>query len=149
MEENVIEQLNAEPEIFENEPETSNSSIFGKFKDAQSLLDAYNSLQSEFTRKSQRLAEIQHKLNTFADFSKSDSIDEILKDSSDLEKYKKEVTEILDNDASLSDLPNKNHIAFKIIKEAERRTAETLNNQEFIDKYIVTNDSIKSKIALI
>lgn len=33
-------------------------SILGKFKDTTSLLDAYNSLQKEFTRKSQKLAEL-------------------------------------------------------------------------------------------
>ena len=32
-------------------------STFGKFKDATSLLSAYDSLQAEFTRKSQKLAE--------------------------------------------------------------------------------------------
>ena len=31
----------------------------GKFKDVQSLFDAYNSLQAEFTRKSQKLADFQ------------------------------------------------------------------------------------------
>lgn len=34
-------------------------SPFGKFKDSTSLLSAYNSLQAEFTRKSQRLAELE------------------------------------------------------------------------------------------
>ena len=79
-------------------------------------------------------------------FSKSDSLDEILKDTTNLEKYKKEVTEILDNDCELSNLPNKNLIAFKIIKEAERKTANTLNNQQFIDDYINSNIEIKNKI---
>lgn len=31
----------------------------GKFKDADALLSAYNSLQAEFTRKCQRLAELE------------------------------------------------------------------------------------------
>lgn len=146
MENELIEQLEAEPEEIKNQPENSNSSIYGKFKDAQTLLEAYNSLQAEFTRKSQKLSEIQKELNDNALFSKSDSIDEILKDSTDLEKYKKEVTEILDNDKDLSNLPNRNHVAFKIIKEAERRTANTLNNQDYIDKYIENNEILKQKI---
>ena len=147
MNETTIEQLNAEPDIQNlNEAENSSSSIYGKFKDAQTLLEAYNSLQSEFTRKSQKLAELQNKIDKNTEFSKSDSIEEILKDQTDLEKYKKEVTEILNNDPSLSNLPNKNHIAFKIIKEAERRTAETLNNHEYVDKYIESNEEIKTRI---
>lgn len=35
-----------------------NGSTFGKFKDATSLLEAYTALESEFTRKSQKLAEL-------------------------------------------------------------------------------------------
>ena len=85
-------------------------------------------------------------MNENALFSKSDSLEEILSEEKDLEKYKKEVTEILDNDNTLSNLPNKNLIAFKIIKEAERKTAEILNNQDYIDKYIENNEVLKDKI---
>ena len=59
MENEQLEQLQTEPE---NQSENSEGSTFGKFKDAQSLLDAYNSLQAEFTRKSQKLAEFQKKI---------------------------------------------------------------------------------------
>ena len=145
MENETIEQLNTEPEKNEQYSENSNSSIFGKFKDAQTLLEAYNSLQAEFTRKSQKLSEIQKQLDENAIFSKSDSLEEILTDATDLEKYKKEVKEILDSDIELFNLPNRNQVALKIIKEAERKTAETLNNQDYIDKYIESNNEIKEK----
>ena len=146
MDENIIEQLNTEPEMQNLQTENSEGSIYGKFKDAQTLLEEYNSLQAEFTRKSQKLAEFQKQIDEFAVFSKSDSLENILTDSTDLEKYKKEVTEILDNDSELSNLPNKNFVAVKIIKEAERKTADTLNNHDFIDKYIQSNNSLKDKI---
>ncbi len=146
MEENIIEQLNIEPENESTNSENSESSIFGKFKDAKTLLNAYNSLQAEFTRKSQKLSEIQKQLEENAFFSKSDSLENILTDETDLEKYKKEVTEILDNDSEISSLPNKNFVAVKIIKEAERKTAETLNNQDYIDKYLSSNKKVKDRI---
>lgn len=146
MENETLEQLVAEPEVLCAQPENSESSMYGKFKDAQSLLDAYNSLQAEFTRKSQKLAEIQKELEKTEEFSKSDSLENIISDANDLEKYKKEVTEILDNDESISNLPNRNLIALKIIKEAERKSAETLNNQTYVDKYIESNEKIKGKI---
>lgn len=143
MENETMEQLETEPAT---QPENSESSIYGKFKDAQTLLDAYNSLEAEFTRKSQKLAEIQKKYEENALFSNNDSLENILGDSADLEKYKKEVAEIIDNDNELSNLPNKNLVALKIIKEAERRTADKLNNSEYVDKYIETNDKVKEKI---
>ncbi len=143
MENETMEQLETEPAT---QPENSESSIYGKFKDAQTLLDAYNSLEAEFTRKSQKLAEFQKKYEENALFSNNDSLENILGDSADLEKYKKEVAEIIDNDNELSNLPNKNLVALKIIKEAERRTADKLNNSEYVDKYIETNDKVKEKI---
>lgn len=143
MENEKIEQLNAEPEI---NSENSESSMYGKFKDAQSLLEAYNSLQAEFTRKSQKLAEIQKNFEQNAVFSNNDSLENILNEPTDLEKYKKEVMEILDNNEFISNLPNKNQVAFKIIKEAERKTAETLNNPKYIDKYLENNEELKNKI---
>lgn len=143
MENEQLEQLEGEPEI---NSENVDSSIYGKFKDAKSLLEAYNSLQSEFTRKSQKLADLQKQLDENLTISKSDSIEEILNDSTDMEKYKKEITEILENDTELSNLPNKNRVAFKIIKEAESKTANLLNNPDYMDKYIESNQELKNKI---
>ncbi len=143
MENEQLEQLEGEPEI---NSENVDSSIYGKFKDAKSLLEAYNSLQSEFTRKSQKLADLQKQLDENLTLSKSDSIEEILNDSTDMEKYKKEITEILENDTELSNLPNKNRVAFKIIKEAESKTANLLNNPDYMDKYIESNQELKNKI---
>lgn len=143
MENETLEQLKAEPET---KSENSDGSMYGKFKDVQSLLEAYNSLQAEFTRKSQKLAEFQKNLEQNAVFSDNDNLEEMISDPTDLEKYKKEVTEILDKNEDLSNLPNKNQVALKIIKETERKTNETLNNPEFIDKYIEANENIKGKI---
>lgn len=48
----------AEAEKKENGGGTGEIS-FGKFKDAQSLLNAYNSLEAEFTKRCQRLKELE------------------------------------------------------------------------------------------
>ena len=42
--------------------ENTAGSPLGKFKSAETLLDAYNELQGEFTRKCQRLSEAEKKL---------------------------------------------------------------------------------------
>lgn len=41
---------------------SDNTVSLGKFKDVNALLDAYNSLQSEFTKRCQRLKELEGKL---------------------------------------------------------------------------------------
>jgi len=56
-------ETNVEFNTSNNYPDASNDgSAFGKFKDATSLVKAYDSLQAEFTRKSQKLSETLKKL---------------------------------------------------------------------------------------
>ena len=143
MEKENLEQLEAEPD---KSSENSDSSNFGKFKDAKTLLDAYQSLEAEFTRKSQKLADFQKSQTESVVFSKNDSLEDILNGVTDSDQYKKEITEILERDIEISNLPNRNQVAFKIIKEAKRRTSEALNNPDFLDKYINNKQEIKDKI---
>ena len=58
----IHESLDGE-QVIQSSNGGENGSTFGKFKDATSLLAAYDSLQAEFTRKSQKLSEIQKKLD--------------------------------------------------------------------------------------
>ena len=63
MENLELEQPILEPETINlNSTTQDEGSIFGKFKDAKTLLDAYNSLQAEFTRKCQKLADFMESL---------------------------------------------------------------------------------------
>ena len=56
------------------QPDLSDGSIMGKFKDATSLSNAYANLQAEFTRKSQKLAELERLVKEQADqLSKQDN----------------------------------------------------------------------------
>lgn len=139
MEEKLLEQPNLETQ---KEAENQEGSMFGKFKDAKSLLDAYNSLEAEFTRKSQKLAEFQKENKENAVFEKEETLDNVLKEEKDMDKYKKEITEMLANNSEISSLPNKYRIAFNIIKEAENKSAKILDSQEFVDECAKTNNKI-------
>ena len=48
-----------ENELEQPEVEMGSKENFGKFKDAESLLKAYTSLEAEFTKKSQKLANLE------------------------------------------------------------------------------------------
>ncbi len=150
-----LEQPELERESFSNDFSADNAedssnfqdgSILGKFKDAKSLLEAYNNLEAEFTRKSQKLAEFQKNSEENANFTKFKNFDEFAKSTTDSDKYKKEITEILAENTDISNLPNKYQVALLIAKEAERKSAQTLNSQEFLDKNVYENDSVKQKI---
>ena len=147
MEEKIIEQSNLEPEQSLKEGSTTQEdSMLGKFKDAKTLLEAYNSLQAEFTRKSQKLAEFQKENEKNAIFQQPEDIDEILKDeTTDKEKYKKEITEIVSK-LQFDNLPNKYQVAFNIAKAIEQKVAENLNDSQFVDAYLKSNTGVKNDI---
>ena len=133
--EETLEQPVLETELKDHglDSATQEGSIYGRFKDAKTLLDAYNSLQAEFTRKSQKLAEFQRENENNAIFQTEDSLDEILKDeTTDKDKYKKEITEIVSSN-NLDNLPNKYHVAFKIAKTVEQKVTDNLNNLQFVE----------------
>ena len=65
MEHRTDEQTEVLTQTAEAEVETGDKKTevsFGKFKDAKSLLNAYNALEAEFTRRSQRLRELEGRL---------------------------------------------------------------------------------------
>ena len=150
MNENTLEQPNLETENNQNIDSTlseiQDGSMIGKFKDAKTLLNAYNNLQAEFTRKSQKLAEFQKEYDDNANFKTFNTLDDFINTTADSEKYKNEITEILVNDTEINNLPNKYQVAYKVIKESESKLANNLNSQEFLDKYILNNENIKSQI---
>lgn len=145
MEEEIIEQPVPETEG-ESSTENQDGSILGKFKDAKTLLNAYNSLQSEFTRKCQKLAEFQKENQENAFFDKYKTIDDFISDTNGSDIYKDEILEILNSNEEINNLPNKYLIAYKIATEAERKSADLLNSPEYIDSHILNNDSIKEKV---
>lgn len=53
---------------------------FGKFKDATSLLEGYNNLEKEFTKKCQAVAELRQKLLENQNSTKSDAVSESVVD---------------------------------------------------------------------
>ena len=70
----AILETNAENVAVEREAEAS----FGKFKDVNALLNSYNSLQAEFTKRCQRIKELENELlsvdKSIPTKSESDSI---------------------------------------------------------------------------
>lgn len=143
MEENIIEQPVLDNENIDSE--NQEGSMLGKFKDAKTLLEAYNSLQSEFTRKCQKLAEFQKENEQNAFFNKYETIDDFINSTNGSDIYKDQMLEILDNN-EINNLPNKYLIAYKIAENSSRKTAELLNDPNFVDKEILNNENIKEKV---
>ena len=146
MENEILEQPELETVPAKNDTTIQDGSNFGKFKDSKSLLEAYNELQAEFTRKSQKLAEFQREKEKNAIFDNHQTLDEFLNDNKYNDEYKKEITEILASNEQLNNLPNKYQVALTIIQESEKQTESKLNSQEFLGEYIKNNSELKNSI---
>lgn len=151
-EKDIIEQPELETEtgnenLLEKQSENQEGSMLGKFKDAKNLLEAYNNLQSEFTRKSQKLAEFQKKSEENAFFDKFKNVDEFINATNGSDTYKEEILEIL-KDEKINNLPNKYLIAYEIAKNTDSNLAKNLDNPKFVEDKILKNESVKQKVIL-
>jgi len=158
---NVNEQIINEEEV-KDESTLNEGSTFGKFKDATSLLNAYNNLEKEFTKKSQKLSELTKSLNN----EKTQIIEENPSNSSYIYKnkdwrsnitkffdknpeaknYSKEIAELLLNDEHLAQNSNGLEYAYAIVsKEHYIKPAQLLNDPKHLED-IYNNETIKNNI---
>ena len=121
---------------------------FGKFKDAESLLKAYNNLESEFTKKSQRLATRENENN------------ELVKKETKLAEVDKRVEEFVTKfdavkpfssalKASLNENENMSleEEAIRLMSSSYKKAEDYAVDEEFLNNYIFSNDEIKNKIV--
>jgi len=141
---NVVEQPDSieSPIVDDNrESQQVNSeetgSTFGKFKDATSLLSAYNALEAEFTRKSQKLSEIMKNLDN-AKQEAEDSTQEKNEGSSDMNNVSSNA--LNENESSLQ---NKDAWKNKV-EDFFSRTPEAKESAKSIAKVLKENPELKN-----
>ena len=173
-----------QPQVFENAENaktenvntlpanTETSGSFGKFKDARSLLKAYNLLEAEFTRRSQRLKELESAYNG-EDNAKAPSISDTETESGDNEqspppeetksvtnkyaeffakypqavKYSGEILAAAVNGGSFADSGGgleEIYINTLINNLSDKNTIA--NDEDFLSKFIYPNEKIKDYI---
>ena len=136
-------------------------SPLGKFKDSETLLNAYNELQSEFTRKCQKLSETEKKLQEINvsqvsgddetlkkdEFAWNQNISEFLQSHKNAEHLVEEITNEIMKSSDLKNSPDGLEKAYmRVIEDKYTPQDELAKNQEFLNKYIYNNDEIKNKI---
>jgi len=142
--------------------EMHDGSPLGKFKDSAKLLDAYNELQSEFTRKCQRLSEAEKKLQEFAlgesasksqdevtenEFAWNKNISEFLQSHKNASCLVEDITKEIINDEDLKKCEDGLERAYaRVIEKKYVPHSELAKDQDFLEKYIYSNDQIKNKI---
>ena len=122
--------------------------MFGKFKDVESLLKAYNSLESEFTKKSQKLASLeneniktQHELTKKAE--QESKVDEFVSKFDFAKPFSSALKESLSQSEDI-DLKEE---ALRLMAKTYKSAMEYSKDDEFLNNYIYSNQEIKDKIV--
>lgn len=126
---------------------TDGSINLGKFKDAESLLKAYNSLQTEFTKKSQKLSELE---NSNTEFNKEEklklAIKELEQDYGIAQKFSANIIQALKN----VDADNYSSLAreelLKNLQASYKSADEYACDEQFLQEFIYNNEKIKENI---
>lgn len=130
----------------------------GKFKSVEALMDAYNSLQAEFTKKCQALSELkkdktekEEAVKEDFDADKEIVNDEILNDdnfnqflleNSEAQEYAEEIKEKVSSD-NLNPSPYEVAWAKVLIGKLKDKTE---NSDKIINQYVLSNENVKNKI---
>lgn len=140
-----------------SEVSESEGSPLGKFKDAKSLLNAYNSLQSEFTKKCQRLSELEKvgtednvKEDLTPCYLKEDwhsTLAEFLNSHKSAKVFTKQIAEELSKDKVLACSKNPLQIAYaRVLDKHYKSDEELVNDDKFLTSYLSQNPQLVTQI---
>ena len=139
-------------------------SPFGKFTCAEDLVNAYNNLQAEFTRKCQKLSEIQKEFaekethETSEDETKPVSpayenedwrtrVAEFLVQNEQAKEFSREISNEILKDENLRNSPDMLEIAWGRVLSKNFKTPDKLASESsFMEKFVLSNDDVKKKV---
>ena len=124
------------------------SNEYGKFKDAESLLKAYNSLEAEFTKKSQKLSMLEsenEKTNIL--LAKQAEHEQRVNDFVSKFEIAKPFSSALKESLLKSDDADIKEVALNMISKTYKTAEQYSQDEEFLNNYIFSNQGIKDKIV--
>lgn len=123
------------------------ASEYGKFKSREALLDAYNNLEKEFTRKCQRLSELEKdKTEENEGVSFEDKFSQFLSENADATGYSEEIKKIAQSDEKIKSLQDPFMAAWcKVLCEDVLHKASA--GDYCLNKYVLSSQEIQNKIV--
>lgn len=141
----VATQENEKSGIVEGSP-------IGKFKDANALLSAYNSLQVEFTKKCQKLAEYEKKQDNtsvpcFKRENWQNTVSEFFSKNPEARDFGGEIASALSSDNTLAMSQNPLYEAYNnILKKKCADNNDFLNDKNKLVDFVLSDEEIVQKI---
>ena len=134
-------------EILEQPQENGSKENFGKFKDAESLLKAYNSLESEFTKKSQKLASLENEYAQQTEQTqKQEQLNKKIEDFVTKFDIVKPFSSALKETLTNCENANLEEEAIRLISNSYKSAEDYSKDSEFLNNYIYSNQEIKDNI---
>ena len=127
-------------------PNDDSCNAYGKFKTPEALLEAYNNLQAEFTRKCQKLSEFEKEKTVEKNLSEdeiNDGLSKFLEKNSDAKNYSEQLVEKVREEKSRD--PFENAWA-EIIKEKFSGDISKKESDPLIKKYIFDDEELTNKV---
>lgn len=119
---------------------------YGKFKSPEALLDAYNNLEKEFTRKCQRLSELEKDKTEENEISLEDKFSQFLSENTDAIGYSEEIMKIAQTDDKIKSLQDPFMAAWcKVLCEDVLHRASA--GDYCLNKYVLSSEEIQHKIV--
>ena len=157
---NTSHTANAELNVKnDGESNATLGSPLGKFKNAESLIEAYNSLQKEFTKKSQKLSETTKELQDIKENATkvvaplieaedwSEKVNNFLATNPSAKEYVDQISELILSDKTLATASEPLDLAWaKILSKKFSNPAKLVEEEEFLKKYILNNEKITDQI---
>ena len=122
---------------------------YGKFKTARALLDAYNSLEAQFTRKCQRVSQLEkEKASAPSEEAKEFDLEgeekKFLEKNEDAAWAIDEIKEKVESDPSLQSLSNPFEVAWHSVMA--NHLSDKKPNDPIVNKYVLSDDQIQRVI---
>lgn len=135
-------------------PDSQDGSPLGKFKNVESLLEAYNNLHSEFTKKCQAFNELKKQLSCdnvdktpqFAKENWQNKVDEFLKLHPSAKNHSKLIADMLSSDKELASSEYSLEVAYaRVLEDENKKLTSCMSDENYILNSITPN--IKDKIV--
>lgn len=128
----------------------------GKFKDTQSLLNAYNNLQAEFTKKCQQLSQLKLQIENQAAekatpiYNRPDwqeKVSDFLQKNQAAQQYAEQIGQIIMQDDSLATNDSALEIAFaKVASQQFVSPNKLIEDDAFVEDYVLKSDKVKNAV---
>lgn len=134
----------------EKEKEKQKEQNLGKFKNPQELLRAYGELEKEFTRKSQRLKELEIGASENCELSEEkwkEAADKFFEKTPTAKPFAREIASKIMEEPSLKNDKDCFNVALtKVLLDKFRTPEQLMQDGQFLNDYVLSSDKVKSAV---